>query len=378
MSSNDSSYIGEARIKRIRMDSEFKDLTFLVEDMEIKANRTLMAASCDYFKVMLYGKTNESKMSRIKLNSTPGMAFKKVVEFVHTDECDIETIDEKHMLDLISLSHEYQFSHLLNYIYDDILLDGFSVDFCISLFDLSIEKQLNDFKDKCLQYFDVIFNEEVETDRFVKFSRRLVDELMLRDSFAISELDLFKCLLKWIEANGEEQSIGIFKNLRLNLINIKDFNTHVMPTKLISCEDYLIALENNTFTERAVKQKAGAESNSICVKKVINECLVTTETISLNVNQSLSFHMIRSKKQMNRIHFRVASGTGSPNFRLKVTSNHYECIPITVKRIASNVGTINGYDEYRVKFSDSTVQTFSISALSKPIVVHSYFVCSQK
>ncbi|RWS20832.1 BTB/POZ domain-containing protein-like protein [Leptotrombidium deliense] len=143
MFGNDTSYVGEDRIKRIRMDNDFKDLTFVVKSNEFKVNKTLMAASCDYFKTMLYGNTNESRMSTIELKSTPKVAFEKVVEFIHNDKCDVDSIEEKNLIDLIGLSHEYQFSHLLQYLYNELDCEDkeFSVDFYIRLFDLSIEKQ---------------------------------------------------------------------------------------------------------------------------------------------------------------------------------------------------------------------------------------------
>ncbi|RWS04008.1 BTB/POZ domain-containing protein 9-like protein, partial [Leptotrombidium deliense] len=148
-------------LKNIRTDEDLRDLSYVVDGEEIKVNRTLMAASCDYFKTMLYGKTNEAKQSRIVLTCTPLEAFKKVVEFIYTDYCNIDEIEEVNLIELIGLAHLYQFEELLNFLFPKINVDKRSVDFNIALFDLTSGKIMEKWREEILEYFDILFVDKV-------------------------------------------------------------------------------------------------------------------------------------------------------------------------------------------------------------------------
>ncbi|RWS20906.1 BTB/POZ domain-containing protein 9-like protein [Leptotrombidium deliense] len=229
---------------------DLRNLTFVVEGEEIKVNKTLMDASCPYFNTMLFGNTNESKLSTIELKSTPKVALKSIIEFVYKEQCDISSLEENELFDLISISPEYQFTQLIDHLFEKVKLQNFSVDFCVALFDLSVDTQMNEWREMCLEYFDDIFHNDVDAEIFTKLSKSLIMQLTARDSFLIDELDLFKCLIKWKEQNAQEDCGEIFANIRLHLIDIEDFVEFVMPTKVISSDDYLKSIASKSDSKR--------------------------------------------------------------------------------------------------------------------------------
>ncbi|RWS18719.1 BTB/POZ domain-containing protein 9-like protein, partial [Leptotrombidium deliense] len=175
------SKLKEILLINIRTDIDLFDVLFIVDGEEIKVNRTLLAASCVYFKAMLFGNTNEAKQSKIVLKSTPKEAFKKVIKFIYADECFIEDLAEEQLFELINLAHCYQFEELLKCLLIKITLENYSVDFNVALYDFCSKAQLKDWMNACLNYFDEIFVSEVNEANFAKFSKLLVCDLTARD-----------------------------------------------------------------------------------------------------------------------------------------------------------------------------------------------------
>ncbi|RWS18892.1 BTB:POZ domain containing protein-like protein [Leptotrombidium deliense] len=123
---------GPEILNRLRLDEDLKYIAFIINEEEIKVNKTLMTARCVYFKTMLFGNTNEACKSTICLNSTPKVALKKIVEYIHTGECDVDGFEMEYLLEMLSLAHEYQFNDFLKNLFLKIEIPSFDVDFCNS------------------------------------------------------------------------------------------------------------------------------------------------------------------------------------------------------------------------------------------------------
>ncbi|RWS21258.1 BTB (POZ) domain containing 9-like protein, partial [Leptotrombidium deliense] len=220
-------------LENLREDELLKNVTFVIDDCEVTANRCLLGASCPYFESMLFGNTIEATQTRIVLNSTSRIPFQNVVQFIHKREVIVTSLDSYDILELVQLAHEYQFYELLDYLQYAINFEDFSVSFSVALFSILDVIERVDWKNECLVFFDL-------------------DQLTRRDSFSINEIDLFHCLLQWKRVNKPESHEGLFSNLRLNLITISDFNQIVTPENVINPDDYLKAVHKKTFKERDV------------------------------------------------------------------------------------------------------------------------------
>ncbi|RWS23751.1 hypothetical protein B4U80_13323 [Leptotrombidium deliense] len=339
----------------IRKDVEFRDLTFIVAEEEIMVNRTLMAASCVYFKTMLYGNTNEAKQSKIVLTSTPLEAFKKVIEFIYTSDCSIAQLHEDRLMDLLSLAQMYQFKELLDFLFRRLNLEKYSVEFIVGLYDLSCNTLMDKWRNECLKYFDQLFQSDVNESIFAIFSKQLVCELTARDSFCVDEIDLFKCLLNWSNKNGKGQSAEIFRNVRLNLISVTDFNNIIMPTKLISSDDFLIAFERQPFAER-VSICNHSSCTNIMDKVKVGDKFYTTDVGSINVleNESVHFEMKKLRCKMNYIQLRF-SYIPRNAFVVSVKNNHNQHVSVGPLNLLEEAYYLSDYALYELTFNDSTV-----------------------
>ncbi|RWS20457.1 hypothetical protein B4U80_14269 [Leptotrombidium deliense] len=164
----------------LRQNNFLKDVTFLLEDLEIVANRSLLAASYPYFERMLFGNTNEANQKRIELRSTCKEAFQKVIEFINKGQCDLQNMRERRIINLIRLAHEYQFDELLSYLKSKINVSSYSVRFCTEFFDFATLANCNYWKNSCLINVEKWFISEVNSELFATFSRHLVGHLTAR------------------------------------------------------------------------------------------------------------------------------------------------------------------------------------------------------
>ncbi|RWS19162.1 hypothetical protein B4U80_14495, partial [Leptotrombidium deliense] len=188
-------------INTLRQNDVLKDITFVIDNSEIKANRSLLAASCPYFERMLFGETNEANKSIIELHGTPREAFQVVMEFISKGNCELTNVDEITIASLLRLAHEYQFEELLSYLLLTIKYKDYSVEFCKEIYEFANITGLDDCKIECVKVFESLFINEVNLELFATFSRALVDQLTGRDTFAIEEMDLFRCIMKWKDVN---------------------------------------------------------------------------------------------------------------------------------------------------------------------------------
>ena len=79
-------------LQRLVGSSEYSDVTFIVEDMEIPAHRVLCSRS-PYFRVMFDGRMSEGSQKHIKLPGVSRRAFLKVLQCVYSDEATLDSGD---------------------------------------------------------------------------------------------------------------------------------------------------------------------------------------------------------------------------------------------------------------------------------------------
>ena len=75
-----------ADLKKLINLPEYTDACFVVDGVEVKANRALLAARSDHFKAMFYGGLRESHPVPIPLHDISLETFKFILHFIATDE----------------------------------------------------------------------------------------------------------------------------------------------------------------------------------------------------------------------------------------------------------------------------------------------------
>jgi len=101
----------------------YSDVSFLVEDEEIKAHKVFLAASSEYFKGMFLSGLKEAQERVVPLPLMKRDVFIGIREYCYTG--DIAEITGDIAIDLLSASSEYTLPRLKNII---VSLLGYSID----------------------------------------------------------------------------------------------------------------------------------------------------------------------------------------------------------------------------------------------------------
>lgn len=132
------------KLAQILNTHEWCDCTFIVENQKIPAHKLILAYTSPVFEVMLYGKMSSSE---IVIPDVKVHIFKSMLEYIYTDNLNIESVSDA--WELIYISHKYFLKDLL-----DISVEYIEDNLCINSVVMSYEfaelYNLVDVTNKCL------------------------------------------------------------------------------------------------------------------------------------------------------------------------------------------------------------------------------------
>ncbi|CAL8103889.1 unnamed protein product [Calicophoron daubneyi] len=184
-------------------DERFSDLTLVVQGVHFKVHRVILAARSEYFRALLYGGLAESSRSVIQLNDISSAAFKHVLHYIYTGRLNVRRL--KTMLDVLGLAHQYDFrsleSALSNHLTHSLWLSNVWM-----IYNLAVLYDLEELVNACLKFLDGIAPLPLHNSQFLHLSQAAVERLLSRDSFCATEIDIFRSLCAWFEANQDTAS----------------------------------------------------------------------------------------------------------------------------------------------------------------------------
>eukprot|EP01124_Arcella_intermedia_P033189 TRINITY_DN7886_c0_g1_i1.p1 TRINITY_DN7886_c0_g1~~TRINITY_DN7886_c0_g1_i1.p1 ORF type:complete len:498 (+),score=140.45 TRINITY_DN7886_c0_g1_i1:194-1687(+) len=90
----------------------YKDVTFQVEGKCISALKGVLCARSEFFRVMFSSTLQESTKLEIELTDVTSNAFEQVLEFIYTDNIDIQKMSFEEALTLLSAANRYMLDRL--------------------------------------------------------------------------------------------------------------------------------------------------------------------------------------------------------------------------------------------------------------------------
>ncbi|RWS02098.1 BTB/POZ domain-containing protein 9-like protein [Dinothrombium tinctorium] len=229
-------------MSKLYLNEELCDIRFVVEGETIAANKAILAASCEYFRIQLFGETNESRKKEIVLTGTPKDAFKPIVKFIYTGRIEIRKMDTDHLISLLSLSHEYQFRRLLHWLEAKFEQERIIFDNINKVFKISSLYEIDSLLEKCWRFIESNAKEIVEDKTiFTSFSFKLVDQIVCRETFIADEIDIFKALMEWKKSYPECDITSVLANIRWDQISLENFHQYVRPFGVFTDTQYIDA-----------------------------------------------------------------------------------------------------------------------------------------
>lgn len=227
---------------------------------EIPAHRMLLAARSPVFEDMLYPKTemtDQTLPKRIEIRGTTAATFKLIMKAIYTDK---PPIDANSVMTCFAAARKYQVSSLYKSCCE-YMAQGLT---CFNVCKLYLDSPL---EDRCLamNYIeDYIQKIVVHDPNFIELPESDLISICGSNRLAISEVDLFKGVLKWGRArcsasrmepnldNMRKVLSRVIYQIRFPVMSAGELAEVVSPTRILS-EDTLVML----FTYIAAKPNVG-------------------------------------------------------------------------------------------------------------------------
>ena len=235
------------------------DIAFSCEgsDKKFFAHKYVLATSSAVFYAMFYGELAE-KNPVVHLSDTDEESLEEFLRFLYTDECNLTTDNAVFVLYLAkkyivpSLAQkciEFLEAHLAVENVSTVLQQALQFD----------EKKL---EKKCLELIDLKTSEAVACDAFTGINEATLAHILKRESLTVKEVDLFKAVLKWseaecsrkgIEANAKNKRAAMgnaIYQIRFASMNLQDFGQNVSQSGILTLEEMVLFYDKFSGVER--------------------------------------------------------------------------------------------------------------------------------
>lgn len=263
------------QLGQLCINSEYSDITFIVEQNRLPAHKIILAARSPYFRAMLYGGLAESSQTDIELN-VPLDAFRALLGFIYTGCISLTKMKEENILDTLGLANQYGFETLEMAI-SAYLRNSLSLKNCCGTFDAARLYGLESLCDVCMTFMDRNSTDVLAHPSFTTLSQDSLCCLLKRDSFFAPEVQIFNAVYDWCKNNSdtdievcdmvvvlvlinfiiklyESHVQAVVSFVRLPLMNLDQLFKIVRPCKLLGPERLLDAIQEKT-TSKSLKYR---------------------------------------------------------------------------------------------------------------------------
>ncbi|XP_009871315.1 PREDICTED: BTB/POZ domain-containing protein 9-like, partial [Apaloderma vittatum] len=298
----DHVHILSEHIGALMNGEEYSDVTFIVEKKRFPAHRVILAARCHYFRALLYGGMRESQPeAEIPLQDTTAEAFTMLLKYIYTGRATLRDEKEEVLLDFLSLAHKYGFPELEDST-SEYLCTILNIQNVCMTFDVASLYSLPKLTCMCCMFMDRNAQEVLSSEGFLSLSKAALLSIVLRDSFAAPEKDIFQALMNWCKHNPKENHAEIMQAVRLPLMSLTELLNVVRPSGLLSPDAILDAIKIRSESrdmdlnyrgmlipgENIATMKYGAQ----VVKGELKSALLDGDTQNYDLDHGFSRHPI--------------------------------------------------------------------------------------
>ena len=277
------------------------------------AHKYVLATSSAVFFAMFYGNLAQ-KESTIRLEDTDDENFKEFLRFLYTDDCKINA---ENAIGVMYLAKKYLISSL--------------TEKCCSVLEASIKpgnvftvlEQAMQFDEKKLEEkcWDTVSKETqkcLNSEAFCNMESRTLNTLLKKRPLQITEVDLFKAVLKWVDRECARQGINIEedKTLRRRVLgdsvydiyflemSQEDFAKYVSSSKILKETEVIGIFQNFSGLDVADlkwKKKWKRKHNIVACSRFDSDdvfCFLLydrrrCDALTVTVNKTVLFHGVR-------------------------------------------------------------------------------------
>ena len=189
------------QMAQLCLNSDYSDVTFLVENQRLPAHRVILAARSEYFRALLYGGLSESTQSEIRL-TIPLEAFKALLKYIYSGHMPLLQMNEDNILDTLGLANQYGLLELELAI-SEYLRQYLAMGNACAILDAARLYNLEKLTNVCLTFMDRNAADLLQHETFKSLSQESLQEVLRRDSFFAPEAQIFEAVADWCKHNDE-------------------------------------------------------------------------------------------------------------------------------------------------------------------------------
>lgn len=205
---------------------ELSDLTLVIEQQDVKVNRSLLAARSEYFHALLFNGMRETSLTRIELPTAELSSFKSILRFIYSGKLPLGDLTSEELAKLLVTARYFCLDKLVCDIalYLRLHINKSNVWLLYRVAKLHYIDQL---AEACVRFFDKNAETILQHEEFNNLSVVELKEMVSRDSFYASEKAILRAICVYYRNNIEEktqlQCLQLLKDLlesvRLSLMS---------------------------------------------------------------------------------------------------------------------------------------------------------------
>ena len=276
------------------------------------AHKYVLATSSAVFFAMFYGEIPPKEFP-VRIEDAEEESFKEVLRFLYTDDCKITA---KNAIGVLYLAKKYRIPCLpekCRQILEASIKPGnvFAVlEQAIQFDEKELEKKSWDIVSKKTQ-------ECLNSEAFCDIGLHTLNALLRKETLAVTEVELFKAVLKWTDSECARQGINIEedKTARRRILgdnhykiyflemSQEDFAKHVSPTEILTDKEVICLFQKRNGLDvvdlKWKKQRRSAPVVSFSRfdpgNVIANRWGYTgkSDALTLTVNKAVLFHGVR-------------------------------------------------------------------------------------
>lgn len=134
-------------------NTDYCDITLIVEGIEFRVHKIILAARSEYFRALLFSGMKETNCESIELNEAKSDAFRLLLRYIYTGKISLRNEKEESVIDLLSLVHQYGLIELQKSI-SDYLESILDIKNVCSIYDIASLYQLESLQETCARFID--------------------------------------------------------------------------------------------------------------------------------------------------------------------------------------------------------------------------------
>ena len=235
------------------------DIAFSCEgsDNKVFAHKYVLATSSAVFYAMFYGELAE-KNPVVHLSDTDEESLHEFLRFLYADECNLTTDNAVFVL---YLAKKYIVPSLAQkcFEYYDA---NFAAENVFTLLQQAIQFDENKLEEKCWDFIELKVNEILASDGFSDINQTTLVMLLKHEPLNVQEVDLFKAVLKWSEAecsrkgmeanakNKRDAMGNAIYQIRFASMTLQDLAQNVSQSGILTLEEMVLFYEKLGGAER--------------------------------------------------------------------------------------------------------------------------------